>query len=41
MLGADFEVIDPPELRDAVRALGQRYLRAAAPANRNKSRKSR
>jgi predicted DNA-binding transcriptional regulator YafY len=41
MLGADFEVVEPPELRDAVRALGQRYLRAAAPAPAKTSRKSR
>jgi predicted DNA-binding transcriptional regulator YafY len=30
MLGADFEVIDPPALRAELRALGRRYLRAAA-----------
>ena len=30
MLGADFEVIDPPALRSELRALGRRYLRAAA-----------
>jgi predicted DNA-binding transcriptional regulator YafY len=29
MLGADFEVVDSPELRDQVRALGERCLRAA------------
>lgn len=31
MLGCDFEVIEPDELRSALRALGRRYLRAAAP----------
>jgi predicted DNA-binding transcriptional regulator YafY len=30
MLGADFEVIDPPALRAELRALARRYLRAAA-----------
>jgi predicted DNA-binding transcriptional regulator YafY len=40
MLGADFEVVEPPELREAVRALGQRFLRAAAPVPRKTSRKS-
>ena len=29
MLGADFDVVEPPRLRRAVRALGERYLRAA------------
>ncbi|OLT29558.1 DNA-binding transcriptional regulator [Actinomadura sp. CNU-125] len=29
MLGLDFEVVSPPELRDHVAALGRRYLRAA------------
>lgn len=29
MLGADFDVVEPPELRRHVRALGERYVRAA------------
>lgn len=29
MLGCDFEVLEPDELRSALRALGRRYLRAA------------
>jgi predicted DNA-binding transcriptional regulator YafY len=29
MLGADLEVVDPPQLRDHLRALGERLLRAA------------
>ncbi len=29
MLDVDFDVLDPPELRDALRALGARYARAA------------
>ncbi|GAA4200580.1 hypothetical protein [Microbispora amethystogenes] len=29
LLGVDFEVLDPPELSEAVAALGRRYLRAA------------
>jgi hypothetical protein len=32
MLGADFEVVDAPELRDHLRELGGRYLRAAGAA---------
>ncbi|MFD0900371.1 helix-turn-helix transcriptional regulator [Actinomadura sediminis] len=31
MLGLDFEVVSPPELRAHVAALGHRYLRAAGP----------
>jgi predicted DNA-binding transcriptional regulator YafY len=31
MLGADFTVVSPPELADALRRLGERYLRAAGP----------
>jgi hypothetical protein len=31
LLAVDFEVLDPPELADAVRALGERYVRAATP----------
>jgi predicted DNA-binding transcriptional regulator YafY len=31
LLDVDFEVLDPPELADAVRALGERYVRAARP----------
>jgi predicted DNA-binding transcriptional regulator YafY len=34
MLGADFEVIDAPELRRHVRALGERLLRAAGATGR-------
>lgn len=30
LLDVDFSVLEPPELRDHVRALGERYLRAAA-----------
>jgi predicted DNA-binding transcriptional regulator YafY len=30
-LDVDFDVLDPPELRDHLRALGERYLRAAGP----------
>jgi hypothetical protein len=29
VLGADFEVVSPPELRDLVGALGDRFARAA------------
>jgi len=32
MLGADFTIEDSPELAEAVRAIGERYLRAAAAA---------
>jgi predicted DNA-binding transcriptional regulator YafY len=32
MLGSDFEVLEPAELRTALRALGERYQRAAAGA---------
>lgn len=32
LLGVDFEVVDSPELVQALRALGERYLRAAANA---------
>jgi hypothetical protein len=31
MLGADLDVVDPPELRGHLRALGERLLRAAEP----------
>jgi hypothetical protein len=31
MLGLDFQVVSPPELRAHVTALGHRYLRAAGP----------
>ena len=31
MLGADFTIVDSPELVDALRTLGQRYLRAVEP----------
>jgi predicted DNA-binding transcriptional regulator YafY len=29
LLGVDFEVVEPPELRAHVRAVGERFLRAA------------
>ena len=32
LLGVDFEVLGPPELAAAVRALGERYLRAGVAA---------
>jgi hypothetical protein len=31
MLDVDFDVLDPPELRDQLQALAQRYARAAVP----------
>jgi hypothetical protein len=31
MLDVDFDVLDPPELRSALAALGARYTRAAVP----------
>ncbi|MEU6270058.1 helix-turn-helix transcriptional regulator [Saccharopolyspora shandongensis] len=31
LIEADFEVVDPPELRDRLASLGARYLRAAGP----------
>jgi hypothetical protein len=31
MLDVDFDVLDPPELRDDLAALGARYARAAVP----------
>ena len=34
MLGLDFHVTGPPELVDAVRVLGERYLRSVAPDSR-------